>query len=131
MFEGPLEMALPKWDLHRTLSTPFDRSMEKTGMDLLMAYPRRHPDTAFRQVGDEGGLVVLPGRAEVKVLNPVGIAVFSRLDGTRDVDALAAAIAEEFEIELAQAREDVIEFLNELQREGMLAEAVAPDERTS
>jgi len=100
-------------------------------MDLLTAYPRRHPDTAFRKIGEEGGLVVLPGRAEVKVLNPVGIAVFSRLDGTRDVDALAAAIAEEFEIELAQAREDVIEFLNELQREGMLAEAGAPDERTS
>ncbi len=100
-------------------------------MDLLMAYPRRHPDTAFRQVGDEGGLVVLPGRSEVKVLNPVGIAVFSRLDGTRDVEALAAAVADEFEIELFQAREDVIAFLSELQREGMLADAVAPDERTS
>jgi len=100
-------------------------------MDLLMAYPRRHPDTAFRQVGDEGGLVVLPGRAEVKVLNPVGIAVFALLDGSRDVDTLAATIAGEFEIELAQAREDVIEFLTELQREGMLADAAAPNERTS
>ena len=100
-------------------------------MDLLMAYPRRHPDTAFRQVGDEGGLVVLPGRAEVKVLNPVGIAVFALLDGSRDVDTLAATIAGEFEIELAQAREDVVEFLTELQREGMLADAAAPNERTS
>ena len=100
-------------------------------MDLLMAYPRRHPDTAFRQIGDEGGLVVIPGRSEVKVLNPVGIAVFSRLDGTRDVDALAATIAEEFEIGLSQAREDVITFLTELQREGMLAATAAPDERTS
>jgi len=100
-------------------------------MDLLMAYPRRHPDTAFRQVGDEGGLVVLPGRAEVKVLNPVGIAVFSLLDGSRDVDTLAATIAGEFEIGLDQAREDVIAFLTELQREGMLADAAAPNERTS
>ena len=100
-------------------------------MDLLTAYPRRHPDTAFRKIGEEGGLVVLPGRAEVKVLNPVGIAVFSRLDGTKDVDALAAAIAEEFEIELAQAREDVIAFLTELQREGMLADAAALNETTS
>ena len=100
-------------------------------MDLLMAHPRRHPDTAFRQVGDEGGLVVLPGRAEVKVLNPVGIAVFALLDGSRDVDALAATIAGEFEIDLAQAREDVIAFLTELQREGMLADAAAPNERTS
>ncbi len=99
-------------------------------MDLLMAYPRRHPDTAFRQIGEEGGLVVLPGRSEVKVLNPVGIAIFSRLDGSRDVDALAATIAGEFEIDVTEAREDVIAFLTELQREGMLAKAVAPDERT-
>jgi hypothetical protein len=100
-------------------------------MDLLTAHPRRHPDTAFRQIGEEGGLVVLPGKAEVKVLNPVGIAVFSRLDGTRDVDALAVVIAGEFDIDLAQAREDVIAFLAELQREGMLADPADPDERTS
>ena len=96
-----------------------------------MAYPRRHPDTAFRQIGDEGGLVVLPGRAEVKVLNPVGIAVFSLLDGSRDLDTLAATIAGEFDIELAQAREDVVSFLTELQREGMLADAAVPNERPS
>ena len=100
-------------------------------MDLLTAYPRRHPDTAFRQIGDEGGLVVLPGRAEVKVLNPVGIAVFSLLDGSRDLDTLAATIAGEFEIELDRAREDVIAFLDELQREGMLADETSPSEKPS
>lgn len=87
-----------------------------------MSGPRRHPDTAFRKIGDEGGLVVLPGRAEVKVLNPVGIAVFSLLDGSRDVDALAAKVVEEFDIEEAQARADVAEFLAELERDGLLAE---------
>jgi hypothetical protein len=99
--------------------------MENSGMGDGMAYPRRHPDTAFRQIGDEGGLVVLPGRAEVKVLNPVGIAVFSLLDGSRDLDALAESVAEEFDIELSQAREDVVAFLAELQREGMLADPAA------
>ena len=98
-------------------------------MGVGRAYPRRHPDTAFRQIGDEGGLVVLPGRAEVKVLNPVGIAVFSLLDGSRDLDTLVESVAEEFEIEISQAREDVVAFLAELQREGMLAEpAAAPIE---
>jgi hypothetical protein len=99
--------------------------MENSGMSAVMAYPRRHPDTAFRQIGDEGGLVVLPGRAEVKVLNPVGIAVFSLLDGSRDLDALAATVAGEFEIEIDQARKDVVAFLAELQREGMLADPAA------
>ena len=97
-----------------------------------MAYPRRHPDTAFRQIGDEGGLVVLPGKAQVKVLNPVGIAVFSLLDGSRDIDTLAGAVAGEFDIEIDKAREDVVTFLDELQREGMLADAVAaPNEGIS
>jgi hypothetical protein len=101
-------------------------------MDLLMANPRRNPDTSFRQIGDEGGLVVLPGRAEVKVLNPVGIAVFSRLDGSRDVDSLAAVVADEFEVDLVKARQDVIEFLTELQRDGLLADdAATPNERSS
>ena len=100
-------------------------------MDLLMDFPRRHPDTAFRQIGDEGGLVVLPGRAEVKVLNPVGIAVFSLLDGSRDVDSLAAAVADEFDIEIGEAREDVVSFLTELQREGMLADGSAPPHERS
>lgn len=100
-------------------------------MGVLMARPRRHPDTSFRQIGDEGGLVVLPGRAEVKVLNPVGIAVFALLDGSRDVDTLAAAVAEEFEIDLPQAREDVKSFLEELQSDGMLADAATPEDRAS
>jgi hypothetical protein len=100
-------------------------------MDVLMARPRRHPDTSFRQIGDEGGLVVLPGRAEVKVLNPVGIAVFALLDGSRDLETLAAAVADEFEIDLPQAREDVKSFLAELQNEGMLADAATSEDRTS
>lgn len=101
-------------------------------MDLLMDFPRRHPDTSFRQIGDEGGLVVLPGRAEVKVLNSVGIAVFSLLDGSRDIATLTEAIAGEFEIDREQARKDVVAFLTELQREGMLDDAPAtPNERSS
>jgi hypothetical protein len=65
---------------------------------------------------------VLPGRAEVKVLNPVGIVVFSLLDGTHGVDDLAARVADEFEIDEAAARADVVSFLDELRQAGMLAE---------
>jgi len=89
--------------------------------DTASTHPRRHPDTAFRKIGDEGGLVVLPGRAEVKVLNPVGIAIFSQLDGSKDIETLAAAVAEEFDVELASAREDVMKFLEDLKQDGMLA----------
>ena len=82
--------------------------------------PKRHPDTAFRSIADEGGLVVLPGRAEVKVLNPVGIRVFALLDGNRTVGEVAGVIADEFGVEPAEALGDVQEFLSELASHGML-----------
>lgn len=82
---------------------------------------RRHPDTAFRSVSDEGGLVVLPSRSEVKVLNPVGSKVYSMLDGTHTLDEIVAAVLAEFTVEEAEARRDVQAFLDELAQEGMLA----------
>ena len=85
--------------------------------------PRRHPDSAFRRIGDEGGLVVLPGRAEVKVLNPVAIDIFGLLDGDHTVDAIVAAIRGEYDVSEEDARRDVSEFLEELERHGMLAAA--------
>lgn len=90
-------------------------------MTSLPERPRRHPDSAFRPVGDEGGLVVLPGRSEVKVLNPVGIHIFGLLDGTRTAEDLAADVADEFEVGHAEALADVRAFLDELDRNGMLA----------
>ena len=88
--------------------------------DTASSHPRRHPDSAFRKIGDEG-LVVLPGRAEVKVLNPVGMLVFAQLDGSKDVEALVAAVAEEFEVDVEAARQDVVTFLDQLRENGMLA----------
>lgn len=85
-------------------------------------YPRRDPKASFRQMGDEGGLVVMPNLSEVKVLNPVGIKVFSMLDGTHSEGQIAVAVAEEFEIGLDQAKADVSLFLGELRRNAMLVD---------
>lgn len=84
-------------------------------------YPCRHPETAFRPVGDDGGLVVLPGRAEVKVLNPVGIKIFGLLDGKHTVEQIAGLVTEEFDVDESQALEDIRGFVGELAEHGMLA----------
>ena len=86
------------------------------------SFPRRHPDTAFRPVGDEGGLVVLSEKSEVKVLNPVGIKVFGLLDGKHSPERIATLVAEEFEVSEAQAIEDVNSFVEQLRTNGMLVE---------
>ena len=86
----------------------------------LPTHPKRNSSTAFRKVGDEGGLVVIPGRSEVKVLNPVGIAVYGLLDGSHSIDEIVRTVIDEFEVEPTQAREDVLAFLNDLAGHGML-----------
>ncbi len=84
--------------------------------------PRRHPDCAYRAIGDEGGLVVLPGRGEIKVLNPVGVEVYALLDGSHTVEDIVAAISDRFEVSAETAREDIRVFLGELAANGMLGE---------
>lgn len=86
----------------------------------LPTHPKRNPSTAFRKVGEEGGLVVLPGRSEVKVLNPTGITVYGLLDGKHSIDEIVRTVIDEFDVEPSQAREDVRAFLNELADHGML-----------
>jgi len=84
--------------------------------------PLRHPESAYRSVSDDGGLVVLPPRSEVKVLNPVGTKIYSLLDGQHTVEEIVAAVVEEFDVAESQARADVEQFLATLEAEGMLAE---------
>lgn len=89
--------------------------------------PLRHSEATFREIGEEGGLVVLPSRSEVKVLNPVGIRVLSLLDGKHTVRAIARAVTEEFEVDYTTAIKDVIRFVEELDENGMLAMEAASE----
>lgn len=84
-------------------------------------YVRRDPTTASRAVADEGWLVVVPSRAEVNVMNPVGGKIYSLLDGHHSESDIVRAIVEEFEVSEENARRDVREFLDELREKGMLA----------
>ena len=89
-------------------------------VSLQADFPNRHPDSSFRPIGDDGGLVVLPGKAEVKVLNPAAIKIFGLLDGTRTLDQIADEIIEEFEVPRETALLDLKTFLEELSTHGML-----------
>ncbi len=82
--------------------------------------PRRHPDCAYRAIGDDGGLVVLPGKGEVKVLNPVGVKIYSLLDGDHTVEEIVGAVTAEFDVSADVARGDVQVFLGELAAQGMI-----------
>ena len=87
----------------------------------MSKYPARNPETAHRAVNDEGGLVVLPSRSEVKVLNPVGSRIFTLLDGEHSLEQIVQSIVDEFEVGPEQADSDVRAFLGDLEKHGMLA----------
>jgi hypothetical protein len=73
---------------------------------------------AFRQVeGQE--ILVKPQSSEVMVLNGTGALVWSLLDGTRNVDEVAAAVAAQYQIPLETALSDVQDLLRELIEAGV------------
>jgi hypothetical protein len=83
--------------------------------------PRRNPTTAYRAVADEGCLVVVPARATVEVLNPVGGAIYAMLDGRHTRDEIVKKVVAAFDVDESQARRDLDAFLEELTARQMLA----------
>lgn len=89
--------------------------------------PRRDSTTAFRSVADEGCLVVVPSRATVEVLNPVGGKIYAMLDGKHTEDEIVHGVMEEFEVGEEQARRDLHEFVSQLRAKGMVVTASAAE----
>jgi Coenzyme PQQ synthesis protein D (PqqD) len=68
---------------------------------------------AWQTIDGETVLLNLDGR-ELMGLNGVGARAWELLDGERSLAQIAAAVAEEFEVEPAQAEADVLVFAGEL-----------------
>ncbi len=90
-------------------------------VDESKEFPRQKSGTAFREVGEDGGLVVVPKESTVQVLNPVGAKIFSMLDGKHSRAQIVEALVAEFDVDEKQARGDLEAFLQELETAGMLA----------
>ncbi len=88
-------------------------------MDLKSVMTRTS-DAAYR-IYDGKATIVLPGRAEVKVLNPVGSLVWDRIDGSRPLEQILQEILEEYEIPRRQAEQDLLEFVDDLRNNGMVS----------
>jgi hypothetical protein len=81
--------------------------------------PQHHPNIIWR-VLDDGVVVVSPQQGQVRVLNPVGTAVWGLIDGRRTVADLAAALTEQYDVSLEEAGRDLRAFLAELTERGLL-----------
>ncbi|MEO8034510.1 MAG: PqqD family protein [Acidobacteriota bacterium] len=79
---------------------------------------RTAPDLVTRKVGDEAVIVPIRNRVgdleSVFTLNDVALAVWNLLDGERTTEAIAATIADEYEVTPAEAATDVEELMQRL-----------------
>jgi hypothetical protein len=76
--------------------------------------PQQNESVAYR-VLDESAVLVSPLDSSLYWLNPVASRIWELADGTRNTEAIAEALCEEFEVDPATALRDT---------EGMVAEFV-------
>jgi len=93
-------------------------------MHLVSQSPRHSDGFVTRLIGDE--MVIVPVRAGVAnleaifTLNPVGAAIWRRIDGRATPRELADGLAGEFAVTPEQALADVNDFLTLLAAKGLL-----------
>jgi hypothetical protein len=88
---------------------------------------RARADVRFRRIEDEA-VVLRQAAGEVLVLNGIGARVLELLAAGAGPDEAARRLAEEFEVDLAEAAADVRSFAAELGAAGVLEPA--PPERS-
>lgn len=85
------------------------------------------PDVLFRLVGDEGVLVNLNTELYLG-LNPVGTRMWSVLNSASSIQAAYDGLLQEYEVEPAQLRADLEEFIAQLLGQRLIEARPAADE---
>ena len=80
--------------------------------------PAHSPRVVFRRINDECLLIPLTDNIadmdSLYRLNEPGVFIWELIDGKRDIRDITAAMAEEFDVDLAEAEKDIIEFLEQI-----------------
>ncbi len=101
-------------------------------MEALHRVFRKREDILDRKVAGETFLVPVRGKLadlqRIFALNPVAEFIWSKIDGRQSLAQIAAAIAEEFEVDEAKAKGDIVPFVTALSEANLITE-VAEHER--
>lgn len=79
-----------------------------------------HPNVIGEEIEGEAVLLV-PHAGTVIVLNAVGHSIWQLANGKRSVGEIIERICAEYEVELAQAKADVLAFLASLEQRGVIS----------
>ena len=76
----------------------------------------RRSDRAVCRIIDDEVVILIPEQQVLYALGGCGSRVWELIDGKATVSEIINIIYEEYEVELQRAREDVIEFINDLSK---------------
>ena len=80
--------------------------------------PSHSPRVVFRRINDECLLIPLTDNIadmdSLYRLNETGVFIWELIDGNRDIMDITAMMAEEFDVDAAEAEKDIILFLEQV-----------------
>lgn len=88
-------------------------------MDISRLYPEPHPQTAGRVIDGEA-VLILSETSEFNVFNALGSRIFELADGQHSLSDIIDVILSEYAVDANEARQDVIEFVNDLVHQRVL-----------
>jgi SynChlorMet cassette protein ScmD len=82
--------------------------------------PITNPVVVLREEFDDWAVVFNPDTAEAAGINPVGVAAWKMMDGSRTVEEIVAAIREQFDDVPETAPEEIAAFVENLAEKGFV-----------
>ena len=88
-------------------------------MISISAIPSHSPRVVFRRIDEECLLIPITDNIadmdSLYRLNETGAFIWELIDGKRDIKDITARMAEEFDVDLAEAEKDIMLFLEQVQ----------------
>jgi SynChlorMet cassette protein ScmD len=82
--------------------------------------PIANPIVVLREEFDDWAVLFNPDTADAVGINPVGVAVWKRMDGKRSLEEIVSKIRESFEDTPDAAFEEIAAFVNRLAENGFV-----------
>ncbi|MBN1939233.1 MAG: SynChlorMet cassette protein ScmD [Candidatus Aminicenantes bacterium] len=87
--------------------------------------PTVNPNIVLREEFDDWAVLFDPDTANAVGVNPVGVAIWKRLDGKHTLDEIAKEVRDTFSEPTDKVEEDVAAFVQQLIDAGMIGKEVA------
>ena len=81
--------------------------------------PIANSSVILREEFDDWAILFDPNSGDAHGLNPLGVFIWKRLDGKHTVEDILKELKEECEDVLPEAQSDIIEFIQELVKNGL------------